>query len=243
MNYVVNLDKFYGPLDLLLYLLEREEMDIYDIPIAVIADQFVEYIHSAGEIDLDRTGDFLIMASYLLNLKSRLLLPGIAKNDEEAEMMDPREELIYRILEYKKYKQASEILATRLSDDNGRVYFRHGFEPAELVQGEFGASLNGLLRAWRTIQERVPAEPEYNLPQDDIDVSEKMAVILARVPGDGTRVNFEDIYAGVSSRREGLAFFLALLELIRLQKVQAWQEERFGEIRVFIRVEIDHADE
>jgi segregation and condensation protein A len=244
MNYLVNLDKFYGPLDLLLYLLEKEEMDIYDIPIAIIADQYIEYVHSAGELDLDRTGDFLIMASYLLNLKSRLLLPGLVKNDDdEAEMNDPREELVFRILEYKKYKEASELLASRFNEDTARVYFRHGLEPSELVKGEYGASLTGLLRAWRTIQERFITEPNYNLPQDDIDVSEKMALILTRVPRDGTRLKFTDLYAGIVSRREGLAFFLALLELIRLQKVEAWQEERFGDIQVFVRVAISNADE
>jgi len=242
MSYLVNLDKFYGPLDLLLYLLEREEMDIYDIPISTIADQYMDYIHAAGEIDLDRTGDFLLMASYLLNLKSRMLLPGISKN-EEAEAIDPREELVNKILEYKKYKQASEILAARFNDDTDRIFFRHGYEANDLVQGEFGASLAGLMRAWRNVNERVNLEPEYNLPQDDIDVSEKMAIILARVPGDGTRINFGDIFSGISSRREGLAFFLALLELIRLQKVEAWQEEKFGDIQVFVRVGINHADE
>jgi segregation and condensation protein A len=243
MDYLVNLEKFYGPLDLLLYLLEKEEMDIYDIPISIIADQYIQYVHSAGEIDLDRTGDFLIMASYLLNLKSRMLLPGLVKNDDDADTNDPREELVYRILEYKKYKEASHLLAARFNEDAGRVYFRHGLEPSELVQGKYGASLTGLLRAWRTIEERFISEPNYNLPQDDVDVSEKMVIILARVPQDGTRLNFADLYAGISSRREGLAFFLALLELIRMQKVEAWQEERFGDIQVFVRVAISNADE
>jgi len=237
MSYLVNLDKFYGPLDLLLYLLEKEEMDIYDIPVALIADQYMDYIKATGQIDLDNIGDFLIMASYLLNLKSRMLLPGLTEEEDPEEgVVDPREELVNRILEYKKYKMAGEILASRFNNDVNRVFFRNGSSEVEWVEREISSSLNILLRAWYAVLEKNTEELEYNLPQRDINIGEKMNDILRVLPPGGGTVIFQDFYTTISTRREALAYFLALLELIRLQKVEAVQEQRFGDIKLCLRV-------
>jgi len=242
MSYLVNLDKFYGPLDLLLYLLEKEEIDIYDIPIALIADQYIEYVHSSGPIDLDNIGDFLIMASYLLNLKSRMLLPGLMQDEQDAEIIDPREELVNRILEYKQYKQAGEFLAGRYNEDINRVFFREGLNETELVDREVSSSVNVLLRAWDSLMARMAEDEEYELPQNNVNIGEKMDFILRILPANGAKVIFQDFYAGVSGRSEVLAFFLALLELIRLQKVDAYQEKRFGDIKLCLRVALDNVD-
>ena len=244
MSYLVNLEKFYGPLDLLLYLIEKDQMDIYDIQIAVIADQYMEFIKVSGQIVLDNAGEFLIMASYLLNLKSRLLLPDLVKGDEEdPDVSDPREELVNRLLEYKKYKLAAELLEYRCNDDLNRVFFRN--VPGELAWGdrEISSSLNSLLRAWYGVMQKKTLPPEYNVPQSDINVGEMMNAILRALPPGGETLIFKDIYAGVSTRRQVLAYFLALLELVRLQKVEAIQKEKFGEIQLFIRVAIDNVDE
>lgn len=237
MSYLVNLDKFYGPLDLLLYLIEKEEMDIYDIPVALIADQYMDHIQATGQIDLDNIGDFLIMASYLLNLKSRMLLPNLMEEEDPEEgILDPREELVNRILEYKKYKMAGEILASRFNDDVNRVFFRNGSNEVEWVEREITGSLNILLRAWYSVLEKNTEELEYNLPQRDINIGEKMNDILRVLPSGGGTVIFQDFYTTISTRREALAYFLALLELIRLQKVEAVQEQRFGDIKLCLRV-------
>ena len=242
MSYLVNLEKFYGPLDLLLYLLEKEEMDIYDIPIALIADQYIEYVHAAGPIDLDNIGDFLIMASYLLNLKSRMLLPGMIAEENESDILDPREELVNRILEYKQYKQAAEFLAARYNEDINRVFFRNGLNEIEWPDREVSSSMNVLLRAWFSVMERTAEEMEYGLPQSDINIGEKMDIILRILPADGTTVIFQDFYAGVGVRSEALGYFMALLELMRLQKVSAYQEQRFGDIKLCLRVGLDNVD-
>ncbi|MDD3365064.1 MAG: segregation/condensation protein A [Syntrophomonas sp.] len=244
MSYLVNLEKFYGPLDLLLYLIEKDQMDIYDIPVALIADQYMDFIRASGQIDLDHVGDFLIMASYLLNLKSRMLLPDLAKGEEtDTDASDPREELVYRLLEYKKYKLAAELLASRFNDDLNRIYFRSGQGELEWVDREISSSLNSLLRAWYGVMQKKTLKPEYNVPQSDINVGDMMDAILRALPLGGETLIFQDVYANVSTRREVLAYFLALLELIRLQKVEAIQEKKFGEIQLFIRVAIDNVNE
>jgi segregation and condensation protein A len=243
MSYLVNLDKFYGPLDLLIYLLEKEEMDIYDIPVSLITDQYMDYIQANGQIDLENIGDFLIMASYLLNLKSRMLLPGIMEEENSDEdIADPREELVNKILEYKKYKMAGEFLASRFNDETNRIFFRNGASDIELVEREFSSSINALLRAWYSVLEKTFEEPQYNLPQRDVNISEKMDLILRVLPDAGTAVIFQDFFNGVPSKREALAYFLALLELIRLQKVEAIQEQRFGDIKLCLRVAINDVD-
>lgn len=242
MSYLVNLDKFYGPLDLLLYLLEKEEMDIYDIPIAIIADQYIDYVYTTGPIDLDNIGDFLIMASYLLNLKSRMLLPGLIEEENDSDISDPREELVNRILEYKQYKQAGEFLAARYNEDINRVFFRNGLDEIEWTDREVNSSMNVLLRAWYAVMDRTTEDVEYELPQSDINIGEKMDIILRILPANGTTVRFQDFYEGVGARTEALGYFLALLELIRLQKVNAYQEQRFGDIKLCLRVGLDNVD-
>jgi segregation and condensation protein A len=240
MSYVVNLEKFYGPLDLLLYLLEKEEIDIYDIPVALITDQYLEYIHTTGQIDLDNIGDFLSMASYLLNLKSRLLLPGLEPEDDEIKCGDPRDELVDRILKYKQYKLLGEYLASRYDDNRYKVFFRDGQTEIEGVDREVRSSLNALVNAWYLVMDRNAELPTYNLPEG-IDIGSKMKDLLRILPEDGSKVIFQDIYAGIDDRGIALAYFLALLELIRLKKVVAGQACCFGDIEI-IRVAVNNVD-
>ncbi|NMC27239.1 MAG: segregation/condensation protein A [Syntrophomonadaceae bacterium] len=237
MSYLVNLDKFYGPLDLLLYLIEKEEMDIYDIPIARIADQYIEFIENTGRIDLDNIGEFLIMASCLLNLKSRMLLPRLESGAAgEEEILDPREELINRILEYRQFKLAAEFLASRYEDEVNRVFFRYGQTGLTDFPREITTSLGLLVRAWYALQSRHGETPAYQLPENDFDVSLKMEKILERLPPNGQTVVFQELFAKSAVRREYLAYFLALLELIRLKKVEAIQEYHGGDIKVCLQV-------
>lgn len=238
MAYVVNLEKFYGPLDLLLYLIEKNEMDIYDISISKITDQYLEYIQSTGERDLENIGDFLLMASYLLNLKSQMLLPVSKQEDKDEEvpkeMGDPREELVKKLLEYKKYKKAAEILATYQIDNYGKIFYRPGMQ--EFADEEIRASVNSLLRAYSRVFKKNIIEKQYNIPQGDINVGEKMAEILQRLDLCRGSIVFQDLFTGTSSKREFLGLFLALLELLRLRKVEAVQIQRFGDIKIYRQV-------
>ncbi len=236
MDYMVNLEQFYGPLDLLLYLIEKNEMNIYDISISLITDQYMDYIQATGNIDLDQLGDFLVMASYLLNLKSQMLLPGpVDDTDKDEEILDPREELINKLLEYKRFKQAAQMLGSRLNDDYPRIFFRHGGADLPDPEKEISASVKSLQKAYlRLIEEHLLPDP-YQIPQGDINVSEKMAEIQQRLELATRPISFFELYNHTSSRREILATFLALLELIRIHKVTAMQEQRFGEIRMVIK--------
>ena len=236
MSYLVNLDKFYGPLDLLLYLLEREEIDIYDIPIARITGQYLAYIDKIGYVDLDNIGDFLLMASYLLNLKSRLLLPVFSQEEGPDEVEDPREELVNRILAYKQYKLLGECLAERYNDDSRRLFFRYG--QTEAVDAEISTSVRALLKAWESLRSRTTEESQFELPQG-LAIEEKMEQIVGRLTAHEGPVIFGHILAAATSHREGMIFFLALLELIRMQKVEAIQTDQFGDIELTVRMAIE----
>lgn len=238
MDYIVDLEVFHGPLDLLLYLIDKNEVDIYDIPIAAITDQYMQYLQETGDYDLDILGDFLIMASYLLNLKSKLLLPGLkgqtAENDEE-EITDPREELVQKLLDYKKIKKAAEMLASRQDGEFKRIFFRDAVYRTEEKE-EIWVSIGALTRAYKAIFNNNKPHETFNMPSGDINVMEKMEELLNRLENFRQGVIFQDLFTGVLGKREALVLFLALLELIRQKKVTAIQETGFADIKVFLRV-------
>ncbi|HEX3010761.1 MAG TPA: segregation/condensation protein A [Syntrophomonadaceae bacterium] len=235
MEYVVDLEAFHGPLDLLLYLIEKNEIDIYDIPVAAITDQYMEHLRLTGDYNLDILGDFLIMASYLLNLKSRMLLPRPQQENEEAEEAgDPREELVQKLIDYRRYKQAAEFLAERDNGKEKRLFFRDCVyewdEPEEII-----ASINALTRAYHSICRREQEVRSYDVPFTDIDIGTKMEEIMHLLGRLGRSLTFEELLIS-EERREQLAIFIALLELVRQQKVSVQQENEFGEILLNLRV-------
>ena len=233
MDYVVNLEQFYGPLDLLLYLVEKNEMNIYDISITSITDQYVEYIDGSELIDLDQIGDFLMMVSYLLSLKARMLLPGGAPDEEEAAELDPREELIHKLLAYKRFKKVAELLMVRLNDDYPRAFFRHG-QTDMLSRLEIAASPQSLLKAYWRLFDNGLVTDGYEIPTGDVNVAHKMEEIMQRLQLI-KESSFQELCGAVKQRREILANFLAVLELIRLNQVEAIQDRRFGEIMLRVR--------
>ncbi|MGI5922263.1 MAG: segregation and condensation protein A, partial [Syntrophomonadaceae bacterium] len=243
MEYIVDLEAFHGPLDLLLYLVERHELDIYDIPIASITDQYMEHLHHTGAYDLDILGDFLIMASYLLNLKSKMLLPRLKNQearDEEENIEDPREELVQKLLEYKKIKQMAEILAERQNGEYQRVFFRDTVYQTEEKE-EIVASIGALTRAYQAVLVHLEPAP-LTIPQGDIDVTAKMEELLERLSMFKQGIIFQDLFAGAVNKREAMAYFLALLELIRQRRVKAYQERQFANIKVFLQVAVNNVD-
>lgn len=233
MDYVVNLEHFYGPLDLLLYLVEKNEMNIYDIPIAIITDQYMDYITGSGNIDLDQIGDFLMMASYLLSLKARMLLPG-KPDEEEEEEADLRQDLVSKLIAYKRFKKAAELLALRLNEDYPRPFFRLG--QAEMIQPakEVTASVQSLLKAYLRLLDGEVDWAGYDIPLGDVNVAAKIEEIMQHLQFAG-KSSFQDLIAGYKQRREILAGFLAILELIRMSRIEAVQETRFGEILLKVR--------
>lgn len=235
MDYVVNLDSFHGPLDLLLYLIDENQIDIYDIPIAKITDQYMEYLDITGDFNLEKLGDFLIMASYLLTLKSQMMLPTQIYNEEEdSDDIDPRAELVQRLLYYKKYKMAAEKLDALKNGEIKRTFYRDNPTTISVPQ-ELAANVNTLAELlFNLCQKNQVNKNFFQIPKDDIDVGEKMAEILGVLHKKRGGALFQELFNDIISRRELSALFLALLELMRLQKVKAVQENDFGSIKLFL---------
>jgi len=242
LEYLVDLEAFHGPLDLLLYLVEKNQVDIYDIPIAVISDQYLEYLQASGGFDLERLGDFLLMASYLLNIKSKLLLPAsVIEAEGDEELPDPRQELIEKLLAYKQFKEAAGWLQDRQSGNVERIYYRE--EQADSgARVELVVDLRSLVKAYKAaLQAIIEPIDDYEIPQGDVNVSQKMEEILERLQKLPQGIVFQKLFIGVVSRREALALFLGLLELIRLQRVEAVQRNPFADIKIRL-INADGAD-
>jgi len=234
--YPVRLEAFEGPLDLLLFLIKRNELDIYDIRIALVTVQYLEYLDLMRELDLDVAGDFLVMAATLIHIKSRMLLPrpevGVDEPDE-----DPRDALMRRLLEHQRYKAAAELLHERevlWSAQLVRPDSRVADVAGDAYEPELHVDLFGLMSAFRGVLERVRQRPRVILPPEQIPIEhriEQLLVLLGEVEGCG----FEDLFAADASRAEMVVTFLALLEMIRLKLVRIYQPRPFGPIRVYGR--------
>ena len=234
-DYKVKLEIFEGPLDLLLYLIKRDELDIYEISLERITRQYLEYLQAFKELNIDVAGEFVVMAANLIYLKSRSLLPADQQPPEEdAEEDDPRWDLIRQLIEYKKFKEAAAKLQTRQLEQE-EIFVRQagGIDPLAampLPLGEVG--IFQLINAFQAVIKRV--EARENLQEifgEHFTVSDKIDWILRRV-GDGVALRFSELFASMASRVEIVVTFLALLELIRLRQVRATQPDPFDEIEI-----------
>lgn len=228
MSYRVKLDVFEGPLDLLLHLIKKEEVDIYDIPIARITEEYLRYLELMEEMNLDVAGEYLVMAATLMHVKSRMLLPPSEADAEEADE-DPRADLVQQLIEYQRYRQVALALGERtvLSRD---VFRRDPDSDGEEEGVRLrDVSLADLLEAFREVLERSLRESFHEVVTEEISVAECIDVILRRLEERGS-VLFGDLFGKTVSRRRLVATFLALLELVRVQAVLARQEEECGEI-------------
>ena len=234
-DYKVKLEIFEGPLDLLLYLIKRDELDIYEISLERITKQYLEYLQAFKELNIDVAGEFVVMAANLIYLKSRSLLPVDQQPPEEdAEEDDPRWDLIRQLIEYKKFKEAAAQLQTRQLEQEA-MFVRQsdgsdGFTVAPLRLGEVG--IFQLINAFQAVIKRV--EARENLQEmfgEHFTVSDKIEWILQRV-GDGVPLRFSELFTSIASRVEVVVTFLALLELIRLRQVRATQADPFAEIEL-----------
>ena len=228
MAYRVRLEVFEGPLDLLLHLIKKNELDIFDIPIAEITSDYLNYIKLFRRLNLDFAGEFLVMASTLIHIKSRMLLPSIETVEEE-EPEDPRLELAARLIEYQKFKEAASILKEREAIQRD-IYGRLPIVPLD-EDYTVEASLFDLVDAFQRVVFRVEKEVR-EIIQEDIRVEDRIREILNLLE-NRRFINFETIFSGQRTKRLLIVTFLALLELVRLRTVFARQARPFGDIRIY----------
>ena len=237
--YTVKLDAFEGPLDLLLFLIRKNEVNVYDIPISLITEQYLGYITLMQELNLDVAGEFLVMAATLIHIKSKMLLPRPETAEEAAgDEEDPREALVRRLLEHQKYRAAAEMLHER-ELVRGAQHAR----PDERVEAVVGADyepelevdLFSLMAAFRGVLERASRKPRMVIPPEQISIEDRMHQLLARL-SETDACGFDDLFAdGDGSKPFLIVTFLALLEMIRLKLVRAFQAGGSSEIRIYKR--------
>jgi segregation and condensation protein A len=234
MNYKIHLEKFEGPLDLLIYLIKKNDIDICDIPIAVITDQYMEYIAMMKMLDLDVVGDFLVMAATLMQIKSRMLLPPDPLAGPEA--VDPRQELVDRIKEYEQFKLIAEGLKSkelhrqslfgRLVDEEKLKEMK---DDAQEVM--FEATLFDLINALSEALKHIPEKKDYQISQEEYTIEGKIHELLHLLI-ETPRVSLVDLFRRSTCKKEVICIFVAVLELTRLKEIVIVQHHQFENIEI-----------
>lgn len=235
--YEIKIENFEGPLDLLLHLIKKNEMDIYDIEIARITDQYLAYIDAMKSLNLDVAGEFLLMAATLTHIKSRLLLPSAEEEEAEEEEEDPRAELVRRLLEYQKYKEAAAILDSL--DRLGRNVFARKFPSPDLEQLDDeeleAVGLYELVEAFRETLREAPDESYHEVDVERLSVADRINEILSTLSGRKS-LAFAELFPRRPERQEVVVSFLAMLELVKLRLVRLMQSSREGSIWIYSAV-------
>ena len=237
-NYEVKLEIFEGPMDLLLHLIRKHKVDIYDIPLALIMDQYLAYLDMMRSLNIDVAAEFVEMATTLAYIKSRMLVPRIASEDEEDEE-DPRMELVRPLLEYAKIKEAAQSLAGSLQLDRD-VYARH--IPAEELWGLNGGEeiaevgLFELVNALQEVLHRAEPEEFMEMSAETMRLKDRISQLMDILAGVSS-ITFHELFAGQVRKGEIILTFLAILELMRLQMIRAFQHQPSGIIRLYLAVE------
>ncbi len=230
MAYEIKLPILEGPLDLLLFLIKKREIDIYDIPVARITKEYLNYIEMLRKLNLELAGDFILMAATLIRIKTRLLLPRDENDESEG---DPREELIMALVEYRKYREAGEILRDRaLAEEQnyvppspvGKVREQFDFEPASTVWD--------LVTAFRDIQATRNDDITHDVIPEVISIQERIQVVLDALRNKES-ATFAELFADIPKRIIGVVTFIALLELARSRRIRIFQTAPFTELRVY----------
>jgi len=232
LNYTFRLEGFEGPLDLLLHLIQKDELDIFNIPIALITGQYLEYLQLMKVLNLDIAGEYLLMASTLLHIKSRMLLPKSSEGEEETEE-DPRAELMRRLLEYQKYKEAALELEKRpLLDRDVFIRLMPAGAEEEPEEEKVEVNLLDLIEAFRKMLERVKPEGVHEVVLEPISVEDKIEEILALLERENRSVAFHRLFPEQVSRRVVVVTLLAILELVKMKRIRIFQMTPFETIRV-----------
>jgi len=240
-DYAIKLDIFEGPLDLLLYLIKKNEIDIYNIPIALITQQYLDYIHMIKSLNLDLAGEYLVMASTLIHIKSRMLRCPYQDPSEEDLEEDPRSELVRQLIEYQAFKEAAEKLAKRplLERD---VFVRSAALPEDMIRSRpeddelIEASIFELIEAFHNIVARLDNKELLEIDLEKLSLTDIINDVMDRLTRE-RNLTFEELLGERKDRRRIVYTFLALLELIKLKMVKAYQTAAFGVIRIFPAVE------
>jgi segregation and condensation protein A len=238
----VQLEIFEGPLDLLLHLIKKNEVSITDIPIATITEQYLAALDLMQTLSLDVAGEFLVMAATLIHIKSRMLLPAGDDEADEDEGVDPRDELVRRLLEYQRYKDAASELEQR--DILTRDVFIRAAPPMEetVPRGFREVSIFELLGALKRVIERLPKDAVHEVTLDKITVREKMTLLLDKLRIQ-SQILFEALFDDVKTRMEVVVTFLAMLELVKVRAIRIVQEEMAGPIVIEAAAGMDEAAE
>lgn len=230
-EYAVDLEVFQGPLDLLMYLIRRDEIDIYDIPITRITEQYMKYVEMLRLLNLENAGEYILMAATLIRIKAQMLLPRESRDDEE---IDPREELTLALLEYRKYAEAAEILReTRHSEARLTGVFSrgNGSNSGETVLSD-KTSLFDLLNAFHDVMESFKEDDSYFVEHAKITIEDRVNVIC-KLLTDNESATFVELFADVRVKIIAILTFLAILEMVRNQRLAVRQAVAFSEIRVY----------
>jgi segregation and condensation protein A len=240
MSYEIKLDIFEGPLDLLLYLIKKNEIDIYNIPIALITDQYLKYIEVMQSLNLDLAGEYLVLASTLLHIKSKMLLPvdeDLKDEDEEGE--DPREELVRQLVEYQAFKEAALKIDHRPILE--RDVFKRAYplvpdaaEPEEEPLEEIDMFV--LLEAFQRIVAAMDNKVMMEIDVEKMTLTDRINDIMERLSKEGM-TTFTDLLDGHKTKKSMVYTFLAILELMKLRMIRVYQSEPFGMIRIRLAVE------
>ena len=233
--YKVQLNNFEGPIDLLLYFIRRDELDIYDIPISEITREFVRTVEEWKKMHLHVAGDFIVMASTLMRIKAKLLLPR-PEFDDEGEIIDPRTELIQQLVEYKRFKNAAELLGNLSSERE--LNFPRQLEPSlvEDIQDFeeniiINASLYDLAKVFKNAIDNMPVVSQFELSREPVKLEEQKEFILKHFDGDG-RLKFSTILSKLDTRMKIVVTFLAILDMVREGLCSLQQNEIFGELEL-----------
>lgn len=235
MSYRVRLDMFEGPLDLLLYLIQVNEIDIYDIPIAKITQEYLECLAGMEKLDLDVAGEFLVLAATLIHIKSKMLIPVQESAAEGIPVEDPRQELVERLLEYRRFKEAA-VQFEELEAQQALCYAKPADPTIAPVEGPLEVHLSELLRAFMAVMRRTPETVTVAITPESINVGERMVALLDRLTLQSP-LPFLALFEGVTTRALLIATFLGLLELLRRGLVRARQSEPGSEITIYRTVE------
>ncbi len=230
-DYAVDLDVFQGPLDLLMYLIRRDEIDIYDIPIARITEQYMKYVEMLRLLNLENAGEYILMAATLIRIKAQMLLPRESRDDDE---LDPREELTLALLEYRKYTEAAEILRETRTEEarlTGVSARGNGYRSDETVLAD-STSLFDLLNAFHDVMDAFKEDDSYFVEHAKITVEDRVNVIR-KLLTDNESATFVELFADVRVKIIAVLTFLAILEMVRNQRLSVRQAVAFSEIRVY----------
>jgi segregation and condensation protein A len=226
----IRLEAFEGPLDLLLHLIKKEEIDIWNIPIAHITEQYLEYLRIMKDLNINVAGEWLMMASTLIYIKSRMLVPQEQANAAQPEEEDPRSELVYQLLEHQKFKNAAEMLYTREEVENA-IWNKPPEDVLERGSEVVAVTLFDLLRAFHEVVKRFESQQVLEVDQEEVTIEQKITDIRTRFLVHD-RLLFSSFFSEARSKRHLIVIFLALLELVRLREVFLLQKAAFEEIQI-----------